>query len=224
MNPDELEKLPTNVQDVYNAVYVEVGMLRRKLATYYELYIEDPKHPDKVEIMNEMAGDFFGLCQIVLSNDITMNIARLRDPSESLGYQNISLEKLCNLFDTNAHRPLFVDLKIKLEKFREESKSFNRIRNKKLGHLDSDTAFNVSKEPLPGFIPLSAKNSLKAAEAIINKISLHFTGIATSKHVARPPGNAGTLLRHLRRAKSLKDKDSFYYTSTRKSLSLTKNK
>ena len=76
---------------LFHALYDEVTWLHAKWKQYRILFAESP---ERIELLNGIAGFFFRVIQDVLWEDVVLHIARLTDPSRSFGKDNLTLLRL----------------------------------------------------------------------------------------------------------------------------------
>jgi hypothetical protein len=76
---------------LYHALYEEVTWLHAKWQQYRALFAESP---ERIDLLNKVAGFFFQVIQDVLWEDVVLHIARLTDPARSAGKDNLTLLRL----------------------------------------------------------------------------------------------------------------------------------
>lgn len=88
---EHLQVLGPTLGPLYHALYNEVTWLHAKWKQYRLLFAESQ---ERVDLLNDVAGFFFLLIQDVLWEDIILHIARLTDPPQSVGKDNLTLLRL----------------------------------------------------------------------------------------------------------------------------------
>ena len=76
---------------VYNALDRDVAWLHAKWNQYRQLYA---RSPERIALLNQVAGHFFGVVQDTLFEDVLLHLARLTDPAKSVGNENLTLKRL----------------------------------------------------------------------------------------------------------------------------------
>src|SRR5437867_12009636 len=88
---ERLQVLGRIVGPLYHALYGEVTWLHAKWKQYRILFAESP---ERIELLNGVAGFFFRVIQDVLWDDVLLHIVRLTDPPRSVGKDNLTLFRL----------------------------------------------------------------------------------------------------------------------------------
>ena len=138
---------------LYFAVQNQVIWLHAKWREYRSLYAVSP---EDIQILNDTAPFFFFMLHDVLWHDVVLSIARLNDPPETSGRENLSFRRLILTVD----RP---QVKHQLEEVLKAIKpaldKVRRARNKYISHNDLSHALGERDLPSPG--------SRKAIEGIL---------------------------------------------------------
>ena len=103
------KKIPTEVDEIYEALYQQVSYLHAKWGIFCQLY---GSTKEVVDLLNSSAPSFFRICEDVLVDDILLNISRLTDPKQTFKRDNLSLEHLVHSID----EVQFTKLKDEIEK------------------------------------------------------------------------------------------------------------
>ena len=115
---------------VYNALWNDAVWLHAKWNLYRQLYAHSP---ERVALLNKVAGHFFGVIQDAVVEDILLNLARLNDPPRSRGRDNLTLQRLPELI-TDA--PLASELQGVVEAASKACEPMRSWRNRRLAHRD----------------------------------------------------------------------------------------
>jgi len=165
---EHLRILGPTLGPLYHALYNEVTWLHAKWKQYGLLFAESQ---ERVDLLNEVAGFFFLLIQEVLWEDIILHIARLTDPPQSVGKDNLTLLRLAEA----VHDPaLSAQIASLVEQARTEAEFARVWRHRHLAHRDLNLAVDRQAAPLPGVSRESMERVLEAIRAVLNKIEGYF--------------------------------------------------
>lgn len=107
-----------------------VAWLRRIRHTYKILFEND----GSIELMNRAAPAFFGILQIMVSENVLLEFSKITDPSESNGSENFTVDNLIAAIDWPQDiRDRLTALRARTNDFRNHIKP---ARNKLLAHID----------------------------------------------------------------------------------------
>jgi hypothetical protein len=76
---------------LFNALHNEYNLLVIRWQQFEKLY---ETNPERIDIMNKTARFFFRIIQFTLWESIVLQIARLADPPQSVGKDNLTLKRL----------------------------------------------------------------------------------------------------------------------------------
>jgi len=153
---------------LYHGLYEEVTWLHAKWKQYRILFAESP---ERIDLLNEVAGFFFQVIQDVLWEDVVLHIARLTDPPRSAGKDNLTILRLEGAV---AEVALSVEVAALVDRARVAA-DFARVwRNRRLAHRDLSLALGNGVTPLPGISRAEVENALDAIRTALNKIEGHF--------------------------------------------------
>jgi hypothetical protein len=199
--------IPPEIVDTYMALVQQVLHLHRKWGVFRHLYCSTQ---ETVDLLNDAGGDFIGIVQNLLAHDIVLTIARLTDPKQTFGKENLSLEQLIHTIDAMRHKPL----RQNIEQIYAGSKTkfaFAKLyRNKLIAHYDLATQLaQVPEPPIPTTTDI--EDGLKAIRDVMNAVQQHFDGleIATVNYydLVTRPGGENRLIARLRIAKRVEASD-----------------
>lgn len=156
----------------YAELWQEIAQLHITWLEYVELY---GTKKSRVDLLNDVAPHFFRMVQDRLQEAVMLHIARLTDPSHSLGNKaksNLTLQNLSALIgDPN--------LKVEVERLclaASKAVEFARDwRNRHIAHRDLQLAIGKNATPLPAIELKQVNEVLASFEAILNTISLHYS-------------------------------------------------
>ena len=151
------------VTTLYNPLKNEAMLAHAEFQMWDELYAT---HPDRVAIMNATAGGFFSMLSPVLAENVTMRLSRLTDPPGDGKRRNLTLRRLVPLLNENG--PALGEFIKKLDALDAASEAMRIQRNKRMAHLDLETATVNGGDPLPGVRVADIRNSLIHLQEAMN--------------------------------------------------------
>lgn len=153
----------------YHELFNEVAWVNAKWQQYKALFGASPK---RVEVLNEAAAFFFKIVQDVLWDDITLHLARLTDPPQSMGRDNLTLKGLAS----RIRDPTVAASVENQMRTVEQRCSFARHwRNKHLAHRDLATALvNGMATKLPTASRADVEGALSAMNQAMNVVHGHY--------------------------------------------------
>lgn len=146
--------IPSDINETYMALFQEVCHLHRKWGVFRHLYVSGQ---EIVDLINDAGGDFFGLTQTLLAHDIVLTIARLTDPKQSAGRENLCLEQLIHSIDFSQHGQLRRNIEQIYSQSKPKFTFAKTYRNKLIAHYDF--AMKLARLPEPP-IPTTKKRSV----------------------------------------------------------------
>src|SRR6266850_7702074 len=76
---------------IYNALSNELTWLHVKWNLYRQLYAKSQK---RLDLLNQAAGNFFGVLQRTLMDDVLVHLGRLTDSPRIAGRENLTIRRL----------------------------------------------------------------------------------------------------------------------------------
>lgn len=147
---------------------------------------------ERINLLNYTAPSFFFLIQEIMLSQIVTNIARLTDPPESYGKQNITILAL-NKYEKGK----VIDEEI--ERLKKEVEPLKEYRNKKIGHLDLDTRRGKNRVLLNINIVEEIDRIIMLIKNVLNKFeSTYFNRQVFYEHVIEAGGSSESLLKYLK--------------------------
>ncbi len=165
---EHLQVLGPTLGPLYNALYNEVTWLHAKWNQYRILFAESP---ERIELLNGVAGFFFRVIQDVLWEDMVLHIARLTDQPKSAQKDNLTLLRLAAAVQAPA---LSREIEKLVKQALTDAKFVRDWRNRHLAHRDLALAVDDRATPLSGISRESMERALAALRAVLNKIEGHF--------------------------------------------------
>ncbi len=165
---EHLQALGPTLGPLDHALHAEVTWLHAKWKQYRILFAESP---ERIELLNGVAGFFFHVIQKVLWEDVVIHIARLTDPPKSVGKDNLTLLRLAAAVQVPA---LSLEITNLVEQARTDAEFARVWRNRHLAHRDLELAVDDRATPLPGISRENMERALAAVREVLNKIEGHF--------------------------------------------------
>jgi hypothetical protein len=124
-------------------------------------------NPERIEIMNKTAPFFFRVVQFTIWESIVLQIARLIDPPQSVGKNNLTIKRLPIYID-NEPKKKALELLIEIA---ESSTSFARDwRNRHIAHRDLNLATNIPVTKLAEANKQITESALKSLSDVLGFI------------------------------------------------------
>jgi len=192
--------IPADIHETYEALFHDVCHLHRKWGVFRHLYVAGQ---EVVELINDAGGDFFGITQTLLAHDIVLTIARLTDPKQSVGRENLCLEQLIHSIDASQYGQLRQNIEGIYSQSKPHFAFAKTYRNKLIAHYDYATKLGrVPEPPIPTTTDIEA--GLKGIRDVMNAVPQYFHGmdIASVNYydLVTRPGGENRLIARLRTA------------------------
>jgi hypothetical protein len=94
-----------------------------------------------IELLNTAAPGFFRICEDLLADDVLLSMSRLRDPKQTFGKDNLTLERLVHSIDATRYPQLRLDVERLLSDVRAKSAFVKAQRDTRIAHADLSTKF-----------------------------------------------------------------------------------
>ncbi len=164
---------------LYTSLSSEVSWLHLKWNQHRILF----ESPERIELLNRVAGNFFRVIQRVLFEDIVLHIARLTDPPRSPGKgekNNLTLLRLA----TAVPETLASEIRNLLDQTESHAEFAKDWRNRHLAHRDLELAMDERATPLSRVTCESVGIAIASMGAVLNKIEDHFWhGTVAFEHI-----------------------------------------
>jgi hypothetical protein len=166
-------------QEYLNAMGPELGRFYRLLSNECQaLYVDwveykdlFGKNPERIDLLNEAAPEFFGRLQDTLWERTLLQVARLMDaPSSGVGKDNVTLRRLQDLVDSTTRDRIKI-----LLKYAQETCAFSKDwRDRFIAHRDLNLAQRGNAKQLEAANRLDVDSALKAIAAVLNEVESHY--------------------------------------------------
>jgi AbiU2 len=179
---------------------------------YRFLFVEDKRRTD---LLNECGGAFFYFVERHFFEMTVLSICRLGDKKQTMGRQNLVLEKICDYADPKKEYEHMV------QEF-QASLSFHRDwRNRRIAHNDLKLIQKIGK-PLEIATVAAVEISINLAHKIINRVSIEYFDSSLGFDVVSSPNSELNMLRSLfdgRRYLETKNENKFSFDEYEKMFS-----
>jgi len=180
--------------ELYSALWQQLTWLHRKWGDYVALF---GTKPERIEILNSAAPDFFGNVQTALWEDALLHLARITDSPRSAGKPNLSFRRLPDLIE----RPeVKQSVEILLEQALQATDFARDWRNRRIAHRDLALALQRPTEPLLPASREGVNSALQALDQVLNAIAQAYLDTTTMFKFAQDPigGGSISMLHYLR--------------------------
>jgi len=157
---------------VFYQLFNECAHVHLKWRTFVTLF---GTSEERVNLLNDAAGSFFGMLQAVLWEDVLLNIARLTDKPSVAGHSVLTLRRLPDLAKDVSGLEGAMDTMDKKVRFVRD------WRNRHLAHRNLDLALDRA-EPLEGASRQKVYEALGAIAASLNTVEGHYCDDAPSAY------------------------------------------
>lgn len=180
--------------ELYTALWQQLTWLHRKWGDYVALF---GTKPERIEILNNCAPDFFGNVQTALWEDALLHLARITDSPRTAGKPNLTFRRLPESIVREQLRQQVLGL---LELALQATDFARDWRNRRIAHRDLSLALEQPTEPLMPASRASVNAALKSLDSVLNAIAQAYLETTTVFEFAQDPvaGGATSMLHYLR--------------------------
>jgi hypothetical protein len=185
---DAIKAMGTPLGEIYSALWQEIAIIHSTWAEYVALF---GTKESRIHLMNQAAPRFTRLVQDTLWESVILHIARLTDPPQSMGKENLSVQSLPKLVDRPDTQESVASL---VTRTISETAFARDWRNRHLAHRDLQLALNRPADPLKAGSRLAVKTVLATFAELLNTISFRYTQSTTYFDFHADMGGAISLL------------------------------
>lgn len=193
--------IPDPVREPFQALWSEVVRLHWRWELFKQLFVSGPR---RVELLNEVAAQFFGELQFVWIDNVVLGLARLLDLARSGKRQveNLSLSLLVERVSALGVHSIEPELEKHLQLLQDRGGPFVKHRHKRIAHTDLEHRLAVEGSSLPNLTPNLIGETLEAIVELMNKVEGHLARSQTAYPLVTSDSgsDAGTLVFALRKA------------------------
>lgn len=177
----------------YSLLVNECYVLHLQWAEFKELF---GTSPERIDVLNQTAPDFFWMVQDRLWEASLLHIARLTDAVSTFGKkgkENVTLLALPPLVDPS----ILTTVKTLVDAAQHECEFARDWRNRRIAHRDLELAQKRSAAPLASASVACVKISLEAIANALNAVELHYLGATVAFDWIESARGATALLHYL---------------------------
>lgn len=160
-----IEKMGLELGEQYSELWQDIAYLHMKWGEYVQLF---GTKSSRIDLINKAAPAFFGMFEREMWKNILLHLARLTDPTQSLGKKNLTLQSLPNLVGDDLLRDKLNRL---LATASERTKFCRDWRNRTIAHRDLDLALDRPSVALENGSRKDVKSALDIVDEIMNQVS-----------------------------------------------------
>ena len=123
---------------------------------------------DNLKLLNQSRSNVFALLQNLIMDDVFLTLCRLTDPAKSNGKKNLSLRYFLGAVGATLNDQLRKDLKRKLARLDNLTKSVRDHRRRRIAHLDLRYAGEA--EALPPVLHRDLDDSLELLNSVMRDL------------------------------------------------------
>lgn len=170
---------------LFNSLYSDLVWVHIKWAEYVELF---GTKPERVDLLNSTAPNFFGIMQGVLFENIILHVARLTDPPRSSGKRNLTIRALPAAVSSN----IVASIDHQITEALKHSEFCRDWRDRHIAHNDLALALGQAA-PLKDANRENLRSALHAIGDVLNVLSGHY-GLSPTAFEHTIPGLGGAQL------------------------------
>jgi hypothetical protein len=170
----------------------DLEWLRYKWSEFQELF---GKGPERIELLNKVASNFFYILQKLLYEDAMLHLCRLTDPPGNRCQENLTLLRLAKLI---SEQEFSARVQEDAEEVQKKCEFARKWRNKRLAHTDLMSLRNERASPLPSVTCQDIEDALKSMDALLNSVEQHYD--VPPSALAYDPFAARSLVHYLEKA------------------------
>lgn len=163
---DYIIAMGSDLGELQYELYTQLVWLHYKWHQFRSLFGKDA---DQIQLLNQSAPLFFRIVQDALFDEVLLHVARLTDPPQSVGRDNLTVRRLPALIgdpQLNAEISALLDVVLTSCDFARKR------RNQRLAHIDLLTARGAV--PLTPASRRDVEVALKALRDLLNRLDGHF--------------------------------------------------
>lgn len=189
---ENIRQFGQNLGLLYTILLNEVSWLKVRWKQYQELF---GTNPERIDILNEVAGLFFRIIQDGLLEDTLLHICRITDPPESAGAENLTIRRLPDLIEDEDFNEEIAGL---VDNLVQETQFARDWRNRRLAHSDLALAMEEGARPLEGVSRERINKTIGSLHQLLHRLSVQYSRQELSMEVITPADDALSLLYVLR--------------------------
>jgi hypothetical protein len=184
---NNISKMGLELGELYSALWQQLNWLHSKWGDYVALF---GTKPERIDLLNRVASDFFGTVQTSLWEDVLIHIARITDSPFSAGKPNLTFRRLPELIEREETRAKVNELLNTVLLCTDFARDW---RNRRIAHRDLSLALERPTEPLKAASRLSVNEALAALGEVLNCISSVYLDSTTMFDLSEDLTNSDSL-------------------------------
>jgi hypothetical protein len=145
-----------------------VDWLRHKWDEFLELF---GKGPQRIELLNKVASNFFYILNQLLFEDAMFHLCRLTDPPGNRPQENLTVLSLAKLIPDEE---FCKQVRNDAEQVKDKCEFARKCRNKRLAHADLMTLRGKCAQPLPPATSQDIEKALGSIRALLDTVEQHY--------------------------------------------------
>lgn len=162
-----MSTLPKDIAELFEELRTEITWLHGRWIIYRQLF---GKSKARIDLLNECASNFFYIVHDVLLGEIKVSLTKLTEPDK----KSLSLEQLQRRVEARGGKQLISTLRKLLDELHGKCQPFIAWRNKRLAHLDLNTALRVDSNSLPDISRQMIEDAMHLMREYMNTIERHY--------------------------------------------------
>jgi hypothetical protein len=183
-----IEKMGQPLGEVYSALWQAVAIIFVYWKDYVELF---GTKPERIELLNQAAPQFFRMLQDELWGMSLLHIARLTDRSITAGQKNLTIQALPDLI---ADVRLKADVTALVEQALKDTEFCRDWRNRLIAQNDLKLALGQQTDALADASRAQVNAALKAIANVLNALAKHYFNSGTGFDLTARHNGAYTML------------------------------
>jgi hypothetical protein len=174
-----VELMGGELADTFEGLSYDVTLVFANWSLYEQLVAD----PQRVRVLDDCAGGWFGLVRSTLLLDTLLQLARLVDRSDSFGHENLTLRRLPKLLvDSSAEAEFTAEITALTEAASAACQAAVDWRNRRLAHRDLGLALASTDTPLPDISDADIRRALDLFAQLLNRLQSYFDSGATTAY------------------------------------------
>ncbi len=183
--------LGTELGPLYADLENDLLWLHVRWREYRELY---GTKPERIDLLNRAAPLLFGIVQTTLYLDVLLGLARLTDPSKSMGKDNLTVHRLASLIQDQGLR---TEVEEAVAKAKDSCEFARDWRNRRIAHTDlALISQDQSAKPLAEASGQHVEEALARLRVVLNCMNKHYFRATTAHDMVHDRGDGAVSLLH----------------------------
>ncbi|WP_148213493.1 hypothetical protein [Rhodospirillum centenum] len=164
---DYVETMGNDLGVFFHAIFQEVSGLYKEWIEYVEIF---GANEDRINIINSICPNFFGIIQKRLWESLTLHVARLTDPPHQRGKNNLTILALPSLVESSIQERV----QVSVDEAVSHAGFCRDWRNRHIAHRDLELTLERSAEPLKPASRELMRRALDSISKSVNTVHEHY--------------------------------------------------